>query len=145
MHLKKVVPALKHSGVSNGYTLEYTSSSTQCGRSKTSNSINSSPPVSTLALSCPHQKGNTTALLRPAKLGRGLGSEPGQTMSYCTWGFEAKDSVPKSSGPTHTPGSYQSSAITTFPAVASGCDRGHCQPSTNSSARLRNKPKSSLL
>lgn len=58
-------------------------------------------------------------LLRPAKLGRGLGSEPGQTMSYCTWGFEAKDSVPKSSHLTHTHRSYQSSAITMIPAVTS--------------------------
>lgn len=37
-------------------------------------------------------------------------------MSYCTWGFEAKGSVPKSSGPTHSPRSYQSSAIATIPA-----------------------------
>lgn len=63
---------------------------------------------------------NATALLRPAKLGRGLGSEPGQTVLYCTWGFKAKGSVPESSHPTHTRGSHQSSAITTIPAVASG-------------------------
>lgn len=37
-------------------------------------------------------------------------------MSYCTWGFEAKGSVPKSSGPTHSPRNYQSSAIATIPA-----------------------------
>lgn len=128
MDLKKVVAVLKNSGVSNGHTLEYTSNFTQCGWSKTCNSINSPPPVSTLPLSRPHKpclhiKGNTMALPGPTKLA--LGSEPGQTMAYCTWGLEPKDSVPKSSDPTHIQRSHQSSAITMTPAVASGSS-GSC-------------------
>lgn len=79
--------------------------------------INSSPPVSTLALWCPHRKGNTTALSEASKSRQRLGSEPAQAMSYCTWGSEAADSVPKGSAPTHSPRSYQSSATATIPAV----------------------------
>lgn len=88
------------------------------------------------------QSANATALLRPAKAGRGLGSEPGQTMLYCTWGFQAKDPVPKSSDPAHTP-ELPELSNNHGPRCGIWCDREHCQQSTNRSARLRIISKSS--
>lgn len=79
-------------------------------------------------------------LLRPAKLGRGLGSEPGQTMSYCTWGFEAKDSVPKSSHLTH-PQELPELSNNHDPSCDICVTGGHCQQRTNSSALSQKQTK----
>lgn len=65
--------------------------------------------------------------------------------SYCTWGFEAKDSVPKSSHLTPTQRSYQSSAITMIPAVTSVWQGDTANREPRALHCLKNKPKSSLL
>lgn len=125
MDLKKVVPVLKNSGVSTGLV------------STTLQNIHqASPNVGDQRLAWIHHLQRARWLchvLTNSVLTNNVCTKKETPWSFLgqqnldlavnqvrPWGLEVKDSIPKSSDPTHIHRSYQSSAITMIPAVASG-------------------------
>lgn len=124
-NLKKVVPVLENPRVSNGHSLGCTPCSTQCGRSETSQTINSPPPPSTLVLFVSLQVLTTLSQPTPrpssgqrSRAERSAVSQP-RPCYIAHGGSRLKVQYQRAQLPL-TPVSYQSSAVTTIPAVAAG-------------------------